>query len=108
MERRAVAHPFEMKRVRHPERRLAGRAVVAGRREAELESGVGTGWREARQNSRRCWQRWRWIMLKAGPAKKVIVYVGEEQKYHGASADVADKIAARLREDFEKARKLTH
>jgi hypothetical protein len=29
-------------------------------------------------------------------------------KYHGASADVADKIAARLREDFEKARKLTH
>jgi PII-like signaling protein len=25
-------------------------------------------------------------MLKAGPAKKVIIYVGEEQKYHGASA----------------------
>ena len=27
-------------------------------------------------------------------------------KFHGASADVADKITARLREDFEKARKL--
>jgi len=27
-------------------------------------------------------------------------------KYHGASADVADKIAAQLKEDFEKARKL--
>ena len=29
-------------------------------------------------------------------------------KYHGASADVADKIAARLKEDFEKARKIVH
>jgi hypothetical protein len=27
-------------------------------------------------------------------------------KYHGASADVADKIAAKLKEDFERARKL--
>ena len=27
-------------------------------------------------------------------------------KFHGASADVADKITARLKEDFEKARKL--
>jgi hypothetical protein len=27
-------------------------------------------------------------------------------KFHGASADVADKIAAKLKEDFEKARKL--
>ncbi len=27
-------------------------------------------------------------------------------KYHGASADVADKITARLKEDFDKARKL--
>jgi len=27
-------------------------------------------------------------------------------KYHGASADVADKIAAKLKEDFEKARKI--
>lgn len=29
-------------------------------------------------------------------------------KYHGASTDVADKIAAKLKEDFDKARKLTH
>jgi hypothetical protein len=29
-------------------------------------------------------------------------------KYHGASADVADKIAAKLKEDFEKARKIAH
>jgi hypothetical protein len=29
-------------------------------------------------------------------------------KYHGASADVADKIAAKLKEDFEKARKMAH
>src|SRR5215469_13221394 len=27
-------------------------------------------------------------------------------KFHGASADVADKIAAKLKEDFERARKL--
>jgi hypothetical protein len=27
-------------------------------------------------------------------------------KYHGASADVADKIAAKLKEDFERARKI--
>jgi hypothetical protein len=27
-------------------------------------------------------------------------------KYHGASADVADKITAKLKEDWEKARKL--
>jgi hypothetical protein len=27
-------------------------------------------------------------------------------KFHGASADVAEKITARLKEDFEKARKL--
>ena len=27
-------------------------------------------------------------------------------KFRGASADVADKITARLKEDFEKARKL--
>jgi hypothetical protein len=27
-------------------------------------------------------------------------------KYHGASADVADKIAAKLKEDFEKAKKI--
>jgi hypothetical protein len=27
-------------------------------------------------------------------------------KYHGASADVADKIAARLKEDFERAKKI--
>jgi len=27
-------------------------------------------------------------------------------KYHGASADVADKIASKLKDDFEKARKL--
>jgi hypothetical protein len=29
-------------------------------------------------------------------------------KYHGASADVADKIAAKLKEDFEKAKKIAH
>jgi hypothetical protein len=29
-------------------------------------------------------------------------------KYHGASADVADKIAAKLKEDFEKAKKTAH
>jgi hypothetical protein len=29
-------------------------------------------------------------------------------KYHGASADVADKIAAKLKEDFERARKIAH
>jgi len=29
-------------------------------------------------------------------------------KYHGASADVADKIAAKLKEDFDKARKIAH
>ncbi|HTX39975.1 MAG TPA: hypothetical protein VME43_33380 [Bryobacteraceae bacterium] len=29
-------------------------------------------------------------------------------KYHGASADVADKIAAKLKDDFDKARKLPH
>jgi hypothetical protein len=29
-------------------------------------------------------------------------------KYHGASADVADKIATKLKEDFEKARKFAH
>jgi hypothetical protein len=29
-------------------------------------------------------------------------------KYHGASTDVADKIAARLKDDFDKARKLSH
>lgn len=29
-------------------------------------------------------------------------------KYHGASTDVADKIAAKLKEDFDKARKLAH
>jgi hypothetical protein len=29
-------------------------------------------------------------------------------KYHGASTDVADKISAKLKEDFDKARKLTH
>jgi hypothetical protein len=29
-------------------------------------------------------------------------------KYHGASADVADKIAARLKEDFERAKKIAH
>ncbi len=27
-------------------------------------------------------------------------------KYHGASADVADKIAAKLKEDFERAKKI--
>ncbi|MGA3240402.1 MAG: hypothetical protein ABSG03_29350 [Bryobacteraceae bacterium] len=29
-------------------------------------------------------------------------------KYHGASADVADKIAAKLREDFERAKRIAH
>jgi len=29
-------------------------------------------------------------------------------KYHGASADVADKIAAKLKEDFERAKKIAH
>ncbi len=29
-------------------------------------------------------------------------------KYHGASADVADKIAAKLKEDFDRARKSAH
>jgi hypothetical protein len=29
-------------------------------------------------------------------------------KYHGASADVADKIAARLKEDFERAKRIAH
>ncbi len=29
-------------------------------------------------------------------------------KYHGASADVADKITAKLKEDFDKAKKLNH
>jgi hypothetical protein len=29
-------------------------------------------------------------------------------KYHGASTDVADKIAAKLKDDFDKARKLSH
>jgi hypothetical protein len=29
-------------------------------------------------------------------------------KYHGASADVADKIAAKLKEDFERARRIAH
>jgi hypothetical protein len=29
-------------------------------------------------------------------------------KYHGASADVADKIATKLKEDFERAKKIAH
>jgi hypothetical protein len=29
-------------------------------------------------------------------------------KYHGASTDVADKIATRLKEDFERAKKIAH
>jgi hypothetical protein len=29
-------------------------------------------------------------------------------KYHGASADVADKIAAKLKEDFERAKRIAH
>jgi len=29
-------------------------------------------------------------------------------KYHGASADVADKIAAKLKDDFERAKKIAH
>jgi hypothetical protein len=29
-------------------------------------------------------------------------------KYHGASADVGDKIVAKLKEDFEKAKKIAH
>jgi len=70
--------------------------------------GVGAGQNESEHSSERRHEAIASVRLVAKDGDVIWSTTQESlgAKFRGASADVADKIAARLKEDFEKARKL--
>ena len=80
----------------------------SGRGSRGQYGGVGVGQNESERSAERRHEAIAAVRLinKEGDVIWSTTQESLGAKFHGASADVADKITARLKEDFEKARKL--
>jgi hypothetical protein len=77
---------------------------------ADQSGGLGFGENESDHSTQRRHEALATVRLtnKEGDVIWATTQESLGAKYHGASADVADKIAARLKDDFEKAKKIAH
>ena len=83
----------------------SGRSTTTSR---AMSAGVGLGENESDHSAERRHEAIAAVRLvnKEGDVIWATTQESLGAKFHGASADVADKITAKLKEDFEKARKL--